>query len=957
MFWKALTKRVQLSGRLPISNCYYLIVGASQYQQQEVFSPLPGALRDARWFEEYLHEISISENNLKSITGKAARKEKILRSICSFGKVAKSDATLVIFYSGHGSCLKISEEFSLPVLHCFDTSVLNRRKSSISISEIFGAVREAKKFAKLHLFLDACFMDVKSISTQLPELIGGLNEIETVTCLLANNLGPSIEGVKSPQGEFSNLLLSTIRILQKQDDPTISELHAKITKLTKDFGPERSYSIALGDVSVWPFKFQRETESTTAEHFTEIFRRQTVEDAHDFVRCSQKNISFLTGPSGIGKSTILSQLHKSLSNSPFFSFKVGDVLLSEASLAQKFSEELLRHSGIANVRKYSSLAVQKLSDMKLFEDEFNIVFVDGGEHLSPDQWSLIENWGAQGHFHVVSTARTEFGVQVKASYFNIPPLNDREATLIASKIGRFSQTVIARSLTLSSGNPLKFVKELTLGSPDAQLPEHLWEFCQCIFDSDGFENSNLFCAVFNQNIDQFIELQKIGLLQNKDGLFDLHDDAKRLFQKQAGNELRVLQYWTHELDKNHSIIAANYIVSALLSGSYKNSSKIEVIGRALELTEGSLTSEQIRNASISATGLTDASSFPVSIEILSKRGDRASLKQVIDAWAANGVASYERNLIEIDLALARASWWYGDFELCIQLAKSVIESGVERYRESAELELGIAYFFLGNWTKVTALLEPICYSTSADLREVAWAKLILGTTLGITGADLKKGKKLLAQAIEAMIVVNDSAGLAIANGNLGEILWKTGEFPASKTYLVEGREIANSTGMKINEIEAMRNLLQLYLRSKGPFSSEVNVLVQELSKFEESEIGAMKMMQLANTIATAELYRQNLSIASKWIEIAATLTAQNREYEIYTLGNKAIYSILEGAKEEADQNLDKMVALAGSGGNWIALSQISGDIKECAGRSNKKWVATSVSKIEDEIGKINARTF
>ena len=125
--------------------------------------------------------------------------------------------------------------------------------------------------------------------------------------------------------------------------------------------------------------------------------------------------------------------------------------------------------------------------------------------------------------------------------------------------------------------------------------------------------------------------------------------------------------------------------------------------------------------------------------------------------------------------------------------------------------------------------------------------------------------------------------------------------------------------------ENKRNLLQVEIRYNGPYTSTADELIEYLSGFNKVEIGAMEMMQVANTLATCFLYREDSVSYQRWIGIASELTFENDEYHIYTLGNIFLHYLTLSMFPEAELELAKTLHLIKEGGNIFAFNQIRDD--------------------------------
>ncbi|WP_428699360.1 AAA family ATPase [Stappia sp.] len=921
-----------------------VIVGASTYRQKEIFSSLPGAARDAVWFERFILSKGVSDACLTRLVGDAATKDAILTAIRETPIQASAEPhALMIFFSGHGGTLRLPDGRDECVLFCHDTSIRNRLGSSIGMTELLEAVSDVRGVDEVYLFLDACHVTLASLARQLRILAGRANAARVFCGIMANDGGIAVEGFASPMGEFSSILLASLRHTDNMAMPSVGALAMEVARRAARTGVTSPTSVLLGDPTRWPFPSGVHIPPT-ASSIAEVFRSSLVEKALELLRSRDGVRVCITGASGTGKSVVLKQVARLLGQCPIASFTRGDTNLSPETVCQRAVEaitEVMPESDQELVVAHTlSTAVRAF----VARNPHPVIAIDGGENLPNPGWFAILKVLDQYGVDLITTRHDKSVPGITTQNVDIEPMSLNElAEMPEVKERRSSQDSIARACAISGGYPLPFLTALR-GNQSNAIPSALQRTEQILRTAGGYCSQSLFCALTGVEETELDRLRGLGLLVQSKDLFRLHDAVRDSVSIDSGDAVAnaIVAYWQAEQTGKNALTASLRIIELCLNSDLQFSSG--TVATAMRIAEGRVTSRALANAAVAAAKGGGDSALIEAIDILSRRGDSellATLLAVTDRFEFEGGDRADPRLL---LAKARAAWWAGDYSACRLHAKHALRSDQQSQR-AALLELAIADFFEGRWSTAQDLLEQLVIPGPGDLRAIGWAQLILGTCLGIRGLSGERGRMLLRSAAELLRATNDLAGVAIAKGNCGEVSWKSADFESSYRELQEGLEIAEMLGMSINAVESRRNLIQLYLRQGGPDDNRIKPLEQQLCKLSIQDIGRMEMMQVANTLATLNLYRGNLSAAETWMELVRPLTANNDEYDIYTRANDGILLAMAG-REGSRERIVAAADLCAAGSNRLALIQIRQDVVFCLGRKHTKLVSELLKVID-----------
>ena len=246
--------------------------------------------------------------------------------------------------------------------------------------------------------------------------------------------------------------------------------------------------------------------------------------------------------------------------------------------------------------------------------------------------------------------------------------------------------------------------------------------------------------------------------------------------------------------------------------------------------------------------------------------------------------------LQLNLILSERYLWSGDFDKAESLVKSIFDMNERpELKARAHLNLGLIFFFKGLWDRALSELTSINRALLKP-RTAGWMQMIEGTIRGIRG----QGTSVLQHAIQLLQASNDEVGLAIGLNNLGELRWRTGDFRSALVCLTKALELCRVRGDRATELDAERNLVNLYLRIGETKSFELTEHITKLNALLSEVPDKTEHMQAWNTLATVALFQGEQALAAEYIAKAHQYTKNNVEYHIYTLVNESFLNCIQG---------------------------------------------------------------
>lgn len=887
--------------------------------------------------QEYIHILLDANATRKNIVS------TIRQTI--FNQVTEDEIQLFIFFSGHGI---IVEEKGVPpesVLITHDTNYSDILSTGILISELVKIIK--RLFVKeLYIFLDACFMSINSVArtfSEIPDLdlFKRLDSSNCFLCMVANHEAVTIEPINGGLGFFTNTIIESIEIVEKEDNPSISKLVESIQNNYALQNVGNPYVVFAGAINNWPFSKQVETSKVLKFHENEealISREDIIKELIFFLRRNSPKPIFITGESGIGKTTLLYELSQDIYDAIFIHITKKDSLenILEFILLNVVQNEILSNfhfESFINVKDNFKKIIQYFPQL--------ILCIDGIEHLSDEIFLEVFDFFKKINIQICATLINKKILSSNMLIFECPPFSYEETKKLANNFKIYEISTIEMIYNKSKGFPLK-VKSLVM-NPDIDINDkekiffQYMDTIQKLIASNGYIDRYEFSKKMNINILELESLEKLGYIIKIDKIWFAHDELLRYFNNDDISDkfyLQAMKYWCHEKKSWRRYLTPNIRILDLFTRKYKlfysyDSCISDSLERIYTTQESPLDINKIFNI-VKNNDSNYIIIFSKLMEFFSDLGDISKISEIeqfINSF--ENIIDNEKYILSLKLSFARLSWWIGNYNNCIHLGQNVIKhkNSSNQLMCKANLEVAIGYFFLGEWDNSKSLLQNVLDSEYSTAKTFAWAKLIMGTIDSIRGINFQEAKEYLDSSIRILYEENDLYGLAIAYGNLGEALWKAKRYEESNKYLDNCIKYAKIIDLEINLIEGKRNKLQLNIRWKNPFSKVVSELIKELTLLSTDKIGKMEMMQVSNTLATAYIYQKNISKATEYIKIAYGLTKKNREYHIYTLGNQCLLNILEGVDFNTIKLLfQELKKLVDEGNNLFALEQIKDDL-------------------------------
>ncbi len=848
---------------------YAVIVGVSQYQS-ELFEPLPAAHADALHFARALVNWGIPESHIILMCGSLAKKEALEGHLKELSAL-KDPFQLVFYFAGHG--YRTSGPDPQSYLIFSDTQVeANTCENGIQLEALLHALGLFRT-TNTYLFIDACGLRLNAvINPKLKEEIEGVKDSKrNLFCVLSSGVFPSFESIDHQYGYFTEALVKALCNIRKTDrSPTA--LFESISKELEVQGlpqPEM-YNIGTQVIDFLPALCSYVQDGV-------LIRQAVIADLQDLLVKNRNKVVGITGPSGSGK-TILAQQ------------------LSSPLLKQYFIED---PQSLKDIEPHSVLILDSIDqkDMpEMFDRSLTLL-------LLMEDSSAVASW----------------------IEFSMPPLTYQETELLVQASHPTDLELPAEFYYLiSKGNPQKVQQALHNFDdiqPNASQIENVKKAVAAIYSCGLFINEELFRKIFGIEISTLHFLEKIGFIFPKEGCWYPHDFLIEMAESERLELDReaTLSYWLFQFDElPHHFEAALNVVLAIQCFDYEP--KFDpVLKRAFQVLykQGSRGVSGLREGVSIFSKITPSSLFLA--EILLEWGELNMVNKLLSLPASSAVLSTQAGVIQSHLF-----WRMGLFSKCIQKAHRLIETlSASAEKDWCYLNRGASHFILGNWEEAKFDFSHI-EKNAKDMKHIGWARCVLGTINGIRGIDVTASRDLIESGVRILIMHGDLLGAWIGWNNLGEIMWKAGEWRTSAYYLQKALEISKETTNNGALLETQRNLLQLELRTPHPNKSKIQNLLEFIEKgLDNMEI--LESMQVYNTLCTAYFYLKNNERAHDYLKKAILVTAPSKEYHIYTLANRSIFFKLCNMESKSATYLHQAKVLAKRGNNHFALKQIESD--------------------------------
>lgn len=955
-----------------ITKTLAICVGISRYRS-EFFPTLSGAGADMRRVSRSLVSWGILPENVRLLIDQDATRDAILHALRVWPlQQASQDTRVIFFFAGHGSRVKDPGKLPCSVLLTYDTNPADRLGTGLQMSDLVGALARVRP-REAYLFIDACSLRMDIIENVLPDFDGlHIAEPCCLFCMLAAGLANSYEDAQSVAGYFTRSVLKALAEL-RLSAPNCATLSRTVGEDLINQGLPRPWTYLVGTHQAWPLPLFPEHVSSTRTYISEeIARHDALGVFQDAVVTSGNRPIWLWGKSGVGKTVLVQQFRSTSVHSIYCSVPYPETTTNSyeeisAHIVGEVAEQMVQlfPSGrplFDSAERAVDYIAERLPGCTMIIDHMERLGVSVQERI-------VENL-SRSAIDLVFVSRNPPSPKLNVEVVPCPLLSDREIEAFQSTYNgeRFSLLFLKAA---SQGSPQRLRQLLSSNAQNAKefIERHASQEVIRAIDAvaicGGYVDESLFRRMFNLAIDDLSQLEDMGLIQlagdryvPHDALLELHSELRSTISQYAG-----VDYWSKQVEAGpQHLWSCRMLLAAIRQVGY-----VPLADGTLSLAIRELA--RVRDwPALESTGaimVRDCETPPPSMLYIAEELVHVARYATVDLITG----TYRQLDLDPDikarilLVESERTWWFGDFQRAAKLAQCVLKITLNPVlMASARVNIGIAHFFIGRWVASMIELRTADEAEGLDPRIRGWARMILGTIIGLRGADVKEGTRLLESSIRILEWVGDIAGLAVAWGNLGEMTWKLRDFRSALVQLQTGYDLAEAADGAALKIEIARNFIHVMLRLHGPHSEEVSEAIKRTGSLLTDDMGPTVNMQLWNTLATVAAYRGDINQLSAFIEKAKTFTEGNVEYQIYTLGNLSMLYALSGDAELSLTCMEGALKMAFDGANRLAMRQIIDDFRylyvndvdrmppSLLAEVNKLWygMSASLGEVDDQ---------
>lgn len=854
----------------PLDEILVIVIGISDYTQNEV-APLPAAEGDAIRFARSLKNWGIPESQMILLLNENGTFEalaSILAGLTRF-RVKK----LIFYFCGHG----YRNDEPIP------TSYLLFHDQSISLDSILNRIG-GLAVLDLYVFIDACGLRMNQIINPklLEELKGEKVSSKNMVIILSSGIQQSYEDIRENYGYFTEALIDGLSRL-KDWEGSLSRLLMHIHKKLEANDLPVPETVAVGNQII---SF---SDSHLIENKGLIYRPRMVEKIQDALARNRKKVICLVGSEGSGKTSLCQSL---------------------VSKKLKTFHLVIPPDGL--------LCFDHLSQY----DEGSLILVDQIERLSIEQLDQL--------FHVISKLRMQFvftsreplesmidrKYQDQVVYLEMSPFSALEAKeFIQILKPNVSETECELIALLSAGNPLKMKKIVffeAIASVDSE--KEMKKAITALVFCGMYINESLFMKIFDIQEKTLNFLSEIGLITHtEEGSFP-HQMMEEIvdIEKWKWNKRLIFDYWVQQLQEqsDHLIGIKNFLILVGFLGYETNiDQQLKKSFQALYRFGKKHIEDLICISKVYETlpNMTDSSLLLA--EIFVAWGEHSLAQKLLMKRGTNFFA----NLCEVQRLRQ-----VGSFSESIALSSEILSKATKLSQIiRSHFQRGLAYMSGGNWDEALSDFQ-IVYDKTEEQSYLGRAQCMIGTMIGIRGIDLDKGREYLEKSCRLMTEIKDFSGAWCAWNNLGELLWKSGEYKSSAFHLEKALELSHAG----SKLETLRNQILLYLYWKGPFSKYVSELLLQIEALLLESGSFIEKAQVFNALSTVYLFRKNAKQALPFLKQAVKMTSGNLEYHTYSLLNLLLLAKIRNIQGKSDPLLKKAMWFAEKGKNRLALHQL-----------------------------------
>jgi tetratricopeptide (TPR) repeat protein len=919
-----------------------IVVGVSNYQDPS-FESLPGAQADAHRFSSALISWGVSKTGVHLLLNEKATKATLTHIFSSCELTCDADMKLIFYFAGHGTR---ENAFNQPMpessLVLYDTESANPLSTGLRLVDLMHLIRTIKP-TQVFLFIDACNLRLNQIENPLNhgDILSKTNS-KGFFCLLSSGVHQSYEDCEFGYGYFTNALLKALSKLRHEAEPDCHDIVEMTSAILREQSlplPEVYY---IGLENMWPLGASREDKQSTSVDDRVVWRRHALSSLQDHLIKLPDPILWIWGEEGMGKSMIVEQMRQENPCTLYVSIPHSG--RPQQAINQMIGQEVRKQIKelFLNEPTYLTLAhtlrhiAQKKPGYLLMIDHLNYLNLVDLENLLREIdcvhipcvliscYPCPEKIFKQRKSQIIS--------------WNVAAMNAQEIEEMLLK--NDLDPVFSHAIhTATGGHPLKVrhmlakMRETYHHLSHQDVMQEYERTLAALSICGGFLDEELFRKTFNIKPAILSILERLGLIRySKEGCFP-HDILLEMVEEHEWPlEIeKACEYWSRQVVRTpYSLFACRSLV-ILASQSIEPTH----FKRSLTLCLSTLHSrEHVPYLKDLIKIFVEANWQDLLLKLVDYLVDFEEftlVEEILPFLMASPVNGIRNEAYRIN---AKRLIWVNRLDECIHVNQSIVKKNRSPAVASIKLDMGIAYFLLGEWPQAKEIAQDILDQEGhLDWKEIGVAKCLLGTILGLSGESVSKSKRLIEASMRIFEAIKDPLWLSISQNNSGEILWKTGQYRQSLFFLEKAYEGAEKLQHKIFLLEVLRNMAHAHLYLYGPSSLELNNL---LSKIYDCLIDVeqrgdnWEKIKLLNTLTTVHAYRWENSRMEDLLETLIPLTINHKHHYILTLANQGLLAGLKQdyrlANSYAKQAFERAYAI----NNPLVVEQIKRDFKNCS---------------------------
>ncbi len=903
-----------------------LVVGISKYKSGKI-PPLPAAAGDATRIAEALVSWGIPAPNLTLLLNENATKENVegyFQQLLS----RKEPLKFLFYFCGHG--FRNPPPHPKSFLTLFDTAPSERENHALSLDLLSEKIHQTPAMDS-YVFIDACSLRINTITNPnlRQELKGNHAQQKGFFCLLSSGILKSFEDAEKKYGYFTDVLLRSLGTLCPLKASPSALLHLINAGMReKNLPLPEMYNFGIEAIDFIPSKQVVDFVQGERRY---LWRSKAIASLQNLLIEHHGKVLCLIGSQGMGKTVLCQQMQSR-------EFGIVYCSISAETGLHSFVDTMLKRFPTLKEKnrplEESLLAVLTFLEKHYF---YYLFIVDHFDDVTQIEKTLFLNLLIKRNLRFLLVCRKSFKNVLASSFsqalveWKIPPLTNTESQQLLEFFQvSYSDSELELLYLASKGNPSKLYQlafASSLKSLNKEKKEEIKKGIAAVCSCGIYIDQVLFSQVFGIKDATLYFLEQGGLITKTEDywfphelLYEIVESEKLQFDKTA-----TLNYWLRQVKELPTHIQG--LKSFILV--------VKCFGYEQEIDPF------LKNAfqQLYQDGKKNLESLIDGVDIFLPHGliTKASLclAEIFIEWKEFGLVqdllsgknAQEALELKATMSASHRHWEIGEFEESVHLTAKILPI----LKAPADIlkcrfHHGVASFFLGKWEEALADFSFLCDHTE-NARILGIAKCMLGTIFALRGTDIEKGKDLIKSGIQLCVKEKDLLSAWTGWNNLGEVLWKMGEYQSARVYLEKAKDIGVENGNAYMQLESFRNLLQLHLRFHGPFAEETETALSNIEALGWSSWGNFEAMQIVDTLASLAIFKGDLGQARSLIKKAIPLTKKSGEFFIYTLANLFLLSQAQGETRRAQAFLLQAMHLAKSNKNFLAIRQINNDIE------------------------------